>query len=151
MKILTILLLSHPPEDFTSGLGSCLVLPTSPSAFQRFINQCLSGLRDSICLPYLDDTLCYGKTFDEHSENLRPVFRRLRQFRVKLKAEKCILFKPEIKYLGKIISEKGCKDDPINTKAIEKLREPPKTVGDLRKLLGFWVITGNLPKIFHEK
>ena len=47
------------------------------------------------------------------------------------------MFKPEIKYLGKIISETGYKDDPINTEAIEKLREPPKTVGDLRKLLGF--------------
>ena len=47
------------------------------------------------------------------------------------------MFQREIKYLGKIISEKGYKDDPINTKAIEKLRESPKTVGDLRKLLGF--------------
>ena len=47
------------------------------------------------------------------------------------------MFKPEIKYLGKIISEKGYRDDPINTEAIEKLREPPKTVGDLAKLLGF--------------
>ena len=93
--------------------------------------------RDSICVPYLDDILCYGKIFDEHLENLRIVFRRLRQFGVKLKAKKCILFEPEIKYLGKIISEKGYKDDPINTEALEKLREPLKTVGDLQKLLGF--------------
>ena len=68
---------------------------------------------------------------------MRVVFRRLRQFGVKLKAKKCILFEPEIKYLGKIISEKGYKDDPINTEALEKLREPLKTVGDLQKLLGF--------------
>ena len=47
------------------------------------------------------------------------------------------MFKPEIKYLGKIISEKGYKDDPINTEAIEKLLESTKTVGDLQKLLGF--------------
>ena len=47
------------------------------------------------------------------------------------------MFKPEIKYLGKIISEKGYKDDPINTEAIEKLRESTKTVGDLQKLWGF--------------
>ena len=47
-----------------------------------------------------------GKTFGKHLENLRTVFRRLRQFGVKLEVEKCILFKPEIKYLGKIISEK---------------------------------------------
>ena len=79
---------------FTSpcGLYEWLRIPfglsTARPAFQRFINQCLSGLRDSICLPYLDHILCYGKTFDEHLENLRPVFRRLRQFRVKLKSRK---------------------------------------------------------------
>ena len=128
---------------FTSpcGLYEWLRIPfglsTARPAFQRFINQCLSGLRDSICIPYLEHILCYGKTFDRHLENLRTVFGRLRQVEVKSKSKNCILFKPEKKYLGKIISEKGCKDDPINTKAIEKLREPPKTVGDLRKLLGF--------------
>ena len=148
---------SHHRTAFTSAWGLyewlriLFGLSTAPPAFQRFINQCLAGLRDSICILYLEHILCYGKTFDQHLENLRTVFGRLRQLEVKSKSKKCILFKQEIKYLGKIISEKGHKDDPINTKAIEKLREPPKTVGDLRKLLGFWVITGNLPKIFHEK
>ena len=47
------------------------------------------------------------------------------------------MLKPEIKYLGKNNSEEGYKDNPINTEAIKKLREPPKTVGDLRKCLGF--------------
>ena len=98
---------------FTSprGLYEWLRIPfglsIAPPAFQQFMNQCLSGMRDSICIVYLDDILCYEKTFDEHLENLRTVFRRLKQFGVKLKAEKCILFKPEIKYLRKIISEKG--------------------------------------------
>ena len=108
------------PWGLYEWLRTLFGLSTVPPAFQQFINQCLSGLRDSICIPHLDDILCYGKTFDEHLKNLRTVFRRLRQFGVKLKAEKCILFKPEIKHLGKIISEKGYKDDPINTEAIEK-------------------------------
>ena len=70
------------------------------------------------------------------NENLRTVFRRLRQFGVKLKAKKCILFEPKIKYLGKIISKKGYRDNPINKKAIKKLRQPAKTVGNLQKFLG---------------
>ena len=122
-------------------------MSTAPTAFQQFITQCLSGLRDSICIPYLDDILCYEKTFDEHLENLRTVFRR--QFGVKLKAKKYILLKPEIKYLGKNNSEKGNKDNPINTEAIKKLREPPKTVGD-ENFWDFWVITGNLLKVFKK-
>ena len=86
-------------------------------------------------MPCLEDILCYRKTFEEHLHNLRTVFCRLRQFGVKLKDEKCILFEPEVKYLGKVISKKRCKDDPVNTEAIEKLCEPPKTVRTLLKPL----------------
>ena len=53
--------------------------------FQRFMNQCLVVLRDSICIPYLGDILCYGKTFDGHLEKIRRVLRRLKNFGVKLK------------------------------------------------------------------
>ena len=74
--------------------------------------------------------------FDKHFQKLRTVFCGLRQFGVKLKDKKYILFKPKITYVGKIISEKEYKYVPINTEAIE-LREPPKAVADLRKLLGF--------------
>ena len=71
---------------FTSPWGLCewlripFDLSTAPPAFQRFINQCLWELRDSKFMTYLDDILCYGKTFDGHLENLRTVYRRLRQF-----------------------------------------------------------------------
>ena len=41
-----------------------------PPAFQHFINDCLVGLRDLVCIPYLEDVLCYGKKFDYHLENL---------------------------------------------------------------------------------
>ena len=47
------------------------------------------------------------------------------------------MFKPEVKYLEKVISEKGHKDNPINTEAIEKLCEPTKTARNLRILPGF--------------
>ena len=70
--------------------------------------------------------MCYEKSFDEHLENLRTAFPRLRQCGVKAKAEKWILFKPEIKYLGKIISEKGYNDNPINTEAIKNYTNPVK-------------------------
>lgn len=46
-------------------------------------------------------------------------------------------FKSEIKYLGKIINSEGYRDNPINTDATGKLKETPKNVGDLLKLLGF--------------
>ena len=105
----------------------------------------MSGLRDPICIPYLDDILCYGKNFDENFENLKTVYRRLRKFEVKLKAKKFILFKPEIRYIGKVVREKVYKYNPGNREAIGE------TVGDLENSWDFWVVIDNLSKISLEK
>ena len=112
-------------------------LSNAPPCFQRYMNECLIGLRDVICIPYLDDILCYGRSFDEHVINLQKVLRRLREHGIKLRPEKCVLFKNEVKYLGKVITKDGYHDDLVNTEAVDILTTPPKIVGNLRKLLGF--------------
>lgn len=98
------------------------------------MSQCWAGLRDSIYIPYLDDILCYGKTLDEHLENLRGVLRRLKKFSVKFEAQKCTFFKKEIKYVGKVIGENRYWDSTINTEVLEN---PQKIAGNLTELLGF--------------
>jgi len=105
--------------------------------FQRFIKDCLEGLRDEICVPYLDDVIALSRNFDEHIENIRVVLRRLREHGIKLKARKCKLFKSKVNYLGRIFSADGYRADPSNVKAMLALKETnPKTVGDVRKVLG---------------
>lgn len=86
----------------------------------------------------MDNIICYGKSFHEHVDNLRTVRCQLKSYRVKLKVEKCVFFKKEIKCLGKwLISEDGCRGSSANTGSLETLCNPPKTIGDLQKLLGF--------------
>ena len=112
-------------------------LCNAPGGFQRYMEQCLEGLRDDICIPYLDDVLVYSSDFDSHIEHLRIVFKRLRDNGIKLKPKKCELFRNQVKYLGNIVSREGYKADTSNTHALTVLKEQqPKTVGDVRRILG---------------
>ena len=109
----------------------------APAGFQRFINDCLSTLRDKVCSAYLDDILIFSRTFEEHVINLRKVLQCLKAKGIKLNPAKCNMLKREIRYLGRLISENGYRPDPADVKALEKVKIPPKTIGNLRSVIGF--------------
>ena len=112
-------------------------LRNTPGEFQRFMERCLTGIRDEICIPYLDDVIVFSKTFEEHLEHVRTVLRRLREHGIKLKPKKCHLFKREVSCLGRIVSAQGHCPDPSSTEAVVSLKGMhPSTVGDVRRLLG---------------
>ena len=101
------------------------------------MNECLGGLRDLKYIACLDDILIYGRTFEEHLENLEGVLKRLKEKGIKLNAKKCHFFKREGKYLGSFVSKDGYRADPQDSIVLEKFRAHPKTVGELRSLLSF--------------
>ena len=110
----------------------------APAAFQRCMNECLDGLRDNICIPYLDDVLVYSKTFEQHVQDVQQVLRRLQEHGIKLKPSKCKFFQRQVRYLGRVVSGDGYSLDPEDTAAVHNLaKQKPATVGDVRKLLGF--------------
>ena len=111
-------------------------LSRAPGAFQRFMENCLGDLRDTVCIPYLDDIIVFSASFEEHVEHTRKVLRRLREHRVKLKPRKCKLFKKEVVFLGRVVSEEGYKLDSSSIKLSLK-ESSPKTVNEVRKLMGF--------------
>lgn len=113
-------------------------LSNAPAAFQRSMEEMLNTLRDDCCIPYLDDILCYSKTFADHVEALRKVLRALQQHGVKLRPTKCELLKAEVRYVGRLVSANGVRVDPKDLEAVKSLGETkPTNVGELRKLLGF--------------
>ncbi|CAB4028976.1 Hypothetical predicted protein [Paramuricea clavata] len=101
------------------------------------MEHCLDELRDEICIPYLDGVIVFSSSFIEHIEHLRKVLRRLREWGVKLKPKKCNLFKQEVSFLGRLVSQNGYCMDPKATSAVQIWKHTtPSTVGDVQKLVG---------------
>ena len=113
-------------------------LQGAPGAFQEFMEETLVGLRDDCAVPYLDDVLVFSPTFEAHVDALRKVLRRLKSKGIKLKPRKTVLFRSEVRFLGNLLSERGCRLDPADTAAITSLKENDySNVGSVRKMLGF--------------
>ncbi|XP_073668068.1 uncharacterized protein [Paramisgurnus dabryanus] len=113
-------------------------LSSAPAEFQRSMEECLVGLRDVICQPYLDDNLVHSPSFEDHVDHLRTVLQRYQQHGVKLSPRKCEVFKRKVRFLGRLVSGDGYSMDPAEVASVQALKERvPTTVGDLRKLLGF--------------
>merc|ERR1712074_31015 len=79
----------------------------------------------------------FSSSFEQHLVDVKRVLQCLKKKGIKLNAKKCNFFKREVRYLGRLISEKGYRPDPADIEALEKCRVPPKTVGQLRSILGF--------------
>ena len=76
------------------SMGLC----NAPSTFSRLMAKVLQGMKPSEALVYMDDLCVHGVTFEATLMSLREVFARLRYAGLKLKPEKCQLFKEEVKW-----------------------------------------------------
>ena len=78
------------------------------------------------------------RSFEEHVAGVRKVLRALQHHGVKLKPEKCELFRREVRYVGRLVSADGVRIDPKDLEAVVSLKtNTPQTVGDIRRILGF--------------
>lgn len=80
-------------------------LKNAPATFQRMINA-LKGLINKICVVYLDDIEVFGPSIDKQNKYLVTVFERLRQPSLKLQPDKCKYLRPELEYLGHVITDR---------------------------------------------
>jgi len=87
---------------------------------------------------YIDDLVCFSKTFDEHLERLGLIFDRLRMANLKLKATKCLLMQRNITFLGSVISEDRIEPDPSKVEAVVSWPKPE----NLTEVRGFVALAG---------
>jgi len=108
-------------------------LKNSPTFFVTLTNKILRGLTGIFCSIYIDDIIFWSQTFEEHLNHLSQIFDRFKK--ANLKPTKCHFAKPEVLYLGHIISKDGIKVDPSKTNAV-KTFPVPRNQHDVRSFLG---------------
>ena len=110
-------------------------LCNAPATFQHLMQSVLAELEGRICFVYIDDSLVCSCTFEEHLSHLEQVFDRLRQAHLQFKPKKCVFLKPEVHYLGHIISRDRISPDPAKTDKIRRYSEPTDET-KLKQFLG---------------
>ena len=111
-------------------------LTGAPATFQRLVDTMLRGIQYKNVLAYIDDIIVIGQTVEECCVHLAEVLLRIRRACLKLKPQKCELFKTQITYLGHVVSADGVQTDPKKVRAVAEW-PVPVYVTDVRGFLGF--------------
>lgn len=110
-------------------------LANSAAVWQRTADVVLAGLLGKLCHVYLDDIIVFSNSFEDHIEHIAKVLVRLKEAGLKLKPSKCQFLKPEVKYLGHIISREGVRPDPGKVQCVKEFPRP-RNGKEVRQFLG---------------
>lgn len=98
--------------------------------YQELMNRVFEQCR-SFAIVYLDETLIYSKTPEEHLKHNQTVFNKLREHNLRLKLLKCTFFERETKDLEFHSSNELVKPNPKKVEDIDKM-PPPINVTKVR-------------------
>ena len=105
----------------------------SSEVLQKHILEVLRGLSGIICIA--DDIVIFGKTPEEHDENLRKFFERSKERGMKLDKDKLDIGLKEVTFMGYRITHEGLRVDLVKVSAISEI-QPPINISELRRFMG---------------
>ena len=108
-------------------------LCNAPATYHRAIDNALKNATNSE--PYVDDTLTYSNSFDDHIQHLREVFECYRSAGFQLPRDKCQFGFQEVEFLGHLISKRGYQPLPSLMVKV-KAQSRPTNQRKLRPFLG---------------
>ncbi|GFU23596.1 retrovirus-related Pol polyprotein from transposon 412 [Trichonephila clavipes] len=79
-------------------------LRNAPATFQRLVDQFRNGLPNVNILVYLEDIVVLSETFEQHIEDLRMVFDRLKKFELCANREKLTPYVVELSNKSKVVT-----------------------------------------------
>lgn len=108
----------------------------APATFQRLMEKAVGDMHMLEVIVYLDDLIVFGNTLEEHEQRLLKVMTRLEEAGLKLSLDKCQFCRPQVTYVGHIVSEHGIATDPAKVESVTKWKQPTDLTS-LQSFLGF--------------
>ncbi|GBG83544.1 hypothetical protein CBR_g37260 [Chara braunii] len=161
----------HPDDQYKTafqtryGHYEFIVMPfgltNAPATFQHCMNDLFRPWLDRFVVVYLDDTLVFSKTLEEHQGHLRQVLEKLREANFKINAKKCDWAKTQVLYLGHVLDGDDVKPEDSKIAAIRDW-PTPRTLTELRSFLdlanyyrkfvrNFSTIVGSLRRLLRKE
>ena len=81
-------------------------LSNAPVVFQHMVNDIFRDFLDIFIIAYMDDSLVYSKTQEEHDIHVRQALQRLHGYGLYAKLEKCSFDQRQVEFFGYIVSFK---------------------------------------------
>ena len=122
-----------------AGLYQPTVMPfgvkNAPGSFQREMRRVLQKRLNKGVFVFIDDIIVYSKTEDEHVELIEFVLSRLQEEGYFAHPAKCQFFRPEVNFLGHIVSRDGVSMQQHKVASVADW-PVPQSVKDVRAFLG---------------
>jgi len=93
-------------------------LCNAPATFMRLMNYVLHPYLDSFVIVYLDDTLVYSATWEEHISHLMQVLETLKKHQLLANLKKCEFSQQSLVYLVYVIGGGELEIDLVKMEAI---------------------------------
>ena len=104
--------------------------------FQNFMTDILREHLDLTAVGILNDVIIFSEDPLQHVQHVRSILHILREHKLYAKIQKCEFDKPEMTFVGYLVSQAGIGMDPAKVFAI--LDWPtPKSVKEVQSFLGF--------------
>lgn len=108
-------------------------IASAPAIWHREEENILRKLRGGTV--FLDDIKITGATDAEHLERRQAVFKRLREYNIKINLERSEFFKEKINYCGYIIDKYGIHKEKKKMEAVAEMPRPRNTT-EVRAFIG---------------
>ena len=125
--------LSHPMGS--SSTDACLLVSVMLPLHSRVIDDLTQVLNMEDLVTYLDDIICFHKTFPEHLAGIQRVLEMCRNAGLKLAPHECQLARKEISVLGHVVNREWLKPQQQKGDIIANWPQP-NSKDELSRFLG---------------